>query len=480
MQFLLPFFYALLFIFLIYRMNFFAVGGISKKKLVGLFILKLLAGFALWGIYNFYYSSGDFNTYFSDSKILVRSILGTPHKHFSQAWNGNFGDVLYGNSRFIIIVNAIIQLFSFGNFFVHLIFFNFFSFIGLTALYKVFAKHFPQKKLALIIGIYFIPSVLFWSSGVLKEGLLIGALGLFIYFSDFGLLKKHSCKNGFYILFFFIALCFIKMYVAFILIPLIITNIIISKTSSKLIWVKYISVFSTLVVLASITVTIKPNYNPLLLLSDKQAKAISESKGGVFLESTKNFICIDYNLSNRILIKQADSTFKIKTGSAFLSWELDNMRDTTFVKYSSDSSNYKIVYTAVPANTVIKLKRLKPNLIDFVSNSPKAFYNVLMQPIIFQVKNWLQLIVSIENLFLLFSIFLTVLFFDKSILKNKEILLFCFLFTILLFVLIGLTTPAVGAIVRYKMPALPFLYAGLFMLIDENKLKKILTFKKNK
>ncbi|OFY85723.1 MAG: hypothetical protein A3F72_12290 [Bacteroidetes bacterium RIFCSPLOWO2_12_FULL_35_15] len=457
-------------------MNFFVIEGLSKNKITGLFVLKLIAGFSFLAIYKFYYSSGDFDTYFSDSKILVRSILGNEQEHFSEAWNGNFGDVLYGNARFIIIINAILQLFSFGNFFVHLIFFNFFSFIGLTALFKAFVKHFPHKKSALLLGIYFIPSVLFWSSGVLKEGLLMGSLGLFIYFSDFGLLKNYSLKNGFLAIFFFIAVCFIKTYIGFLLIPLIISNIIVSRTSAKLTGLKYGIVFLIIIFLAGIIALVKPDYNPLVLISDKQAKAISESKGGVFLESDKKFIWVDYNLRDSILIPQKDFTYKIKTGSSFLSWELDNMRDTTFVEHSTDTSNYKLDYSVVPANTIIELKRLKPNATDFLSNSPKSFYNVLIQPTVFQVKNWLQLIASIENLSLLFFIFLALFFYDRSIFKNKEILLFCFLFTLLLFVLIGITTPSVGGMVRYKMPALPFLYASLFLLIDMEKLKKALAF----
>lgn len=462
-------------------MNFFVVEGLSKKKLTGLFLLKLAAGFVLWAIYKFYYASGDSDTYFSDSKILVQSILGNHPARFSQAWNGNFGDVLFGNARFVIIVNAILQLFSFGNFFVHLIFFNFFSFIGLTALYKAFVNHFPKKKLALLLGIYFIPSVLFWSSGVLKEALLMGFLGLFIYFSDFGLRRKYSVKIGLLTVLFFIAVCFIKTYIAFIIIPLITANIIISRTSDKFIGLKYTAVFFIIIAITGIIAIVKPNYDPLVLIIDKQAKAISESKGGVFLESDKNFICVDYNLRDSILIPQKDSTFKIRSGSSFLSWKLDNMRDTAFIEHSTDTGTYKIDYTAVPANTIVELKRLKPTVSDLILNSPKAFYNVLILPGIFNVKNWLQLIACVENLYLLLFIFLALFFYDKSALQKKEILLFCFLFTLLLFVLIGTTTPSVGGMVRYKMPALPFLYVALFLLIDGDKLKKVFaSFKKNK
>jgi hypothetical protein len=40
--------------------------------------------------------------------------------------------------------------------------------------------------------------------------------------------------------------------------------------------------------------------------------------------------------------------------------------------------------------------------------------------------------------------------------SNRNLFLFCFFFIITFYALIGLTTPVMGAIVRYKAPLLPF------------------------
>ena len=49
-------------------------------------------------------------------------------------------------------------------------------------------------------------------------------------------------------------------------------------------------------------------------------------------------------------------------------------------------------------------------------------------------------------------------------------ILFCLSIVLLLFTLIGLITPIMGAIVRYKVPGLPFLLIFLLLLLDKEKL----------
>jgi len=50
----------------------------------------------------------------------------------------------------------------------------------------------------------------------------------------------------------------------------------------------------------------------------------------------------------------------------------------------------------------------------------------------------------------------------KQTIERKNIFWFCVFFVLILFTIIGLTTPVSGALVRYKIPALPFL--GIAML----------------
>ena len=57
-----------------------------------------------------------------------------------------------------------------------------------------------------------------------------------------------------------------------------------------------------------------------------------------------------------------------------------------------------------------------------------------------------------------------------------EYVLFCISFTFIQFLIIGETTPILGAIARYKVPALPFLLISFLFLLDKEKLVKRLPF----
>ena len=61
--------------------------------------------------------------------------------------------------------------------------------------------------------------------------------------------------------------------------------------------------------------------------------------------------------------------------------------------------------------------------------------------------------------------------------KHWNFILFCLSFTVILYCVIGLTTPITGAIVRYKIPAAPFLFMAVLLIFDSGKLPESLTKK---
>jgi hypothetical protein len=472
MQFLLPLIYALLFIFLILKMDFFIIPSIEKNKLVGLFVIKLAAAFLVGVIYTFYYSGGDFFTYFSDSSVLINNFVSDEHDQFS-VWTGSFegNSVLYG-AKMMIIINAVMQLFSVGNIYVHFVFFCFFSFIGFIALLKILTQHFPDKTNLVLL--FFIPSVLFWSSAPLKESITMGAAGVLIYLCDFGLKIKYTIINLFFITLLILLLAAVKIYILLALIPAFICNYIVSRSSNKF-WIpKFVLVLVPFYLIAMLLSNINPDSNILKQISDKQVKAISEAKGGVFLVNDKHFISLDYKKQASALLPQKDSTYKIKNGSSYLRWNLDNMSDTTFISNSNDSATYSILYKVVPANSIIHLKRLKPSIREYIAYSPIAFFNTLIHPTVFEIRSWLHFISALENIGICILILLSVFFFDRKVLKKKEIIFFCLTFSIIVYVIIGMTTPAIGAMVRYKTTAMLFLITACFLMIDQEKLKNSL------
>ncbi|MDF2437240.1 MAG: hypothetical protein K0Q95_1616 [Bacteroidota bacterium] len=473
MQFLLPLGYLIVFIFMILKLKFFNIASVSRTLLAGLFAIKLIAAAAVWLIYSYHYSgAGDFFTYFSDSSVLINKMFGKGNLNFSGAWHGSFDNSIIPGSKAIIICNAFLHVFSFGNFYVHAVFFVFFSFIGLVALLKAFLKHFPEKRFVLMVAIFFIPDVIFWGSAPLKESILIGLTGLMLYTTDFGLRKDFSKKEILSIVILLIAVAFIGLYVLLALAPFLLMNIFILKMAGRNIVLIYLTGVILFIGVISLAGTINPDYDILQRLSDKRTKAISEAKGGVFLQDDKRFICVAFDQRNSILTPLGDSLFVIKSGSSFISWPLENMSDTTFVTNSDETTVFRMLYYVTPAHSVIQMKKIDPYSLAFLKNIPMAFFSSVIHPTLFEVKSWFHLLAAVENLWIILIILLSIFFFDKAVLAKMEVVLFCLGFSFFVLVIVGLTTPAIGSLLRYRTPGLLFFVTAVVLMIDFNKLKK--------
>lgn len=128
------------------------------------------------------------------------------------------------------------------------------------------------------------------------------------------------------------------------------------------------------------------------------------------------------------------------------------------------------------AGSVTDANPLAPTLMGFVRNLPEALLNATLRPALTEVKNGLQLFAGIENTFIGFVILLAIGLYQPvtDAPKKKALVRFCLSFTFMLFALTGLTTPILGTLVRYRMPALPFLGIALLLLSDTERLVRII------
>lgn len=209
---------------------------------------------------------------------------------------------------------------------------------------------------------------------------------------------------------------------------------------------------------------INPKYDVLKIISTKQNNFINMAEGGLYLKQTKNEKVVYIPDENRaILIPIDEAHFKIKADSMFF-----------FHKVSeAQKSDEKTVYTAIfnqkKAGSLLNVKHLKPNLKSFAKETPKAFINTLFRPFLFESKSPLILLSGMEN-FLFIILLILVFFFKKRPSRtNVNLIYFSLTFALILVLFIGLTTPVMGSIVRYKAPALPFLFLSLFLLLDTKK-----------
>jgi hypothetical protein len=80
----------------------------------------------------------------------------------------------------------------------------------------------------------------------------------------------------------------------------------------------------------------------------------------------------------------------------------------------------------------------------------------------------------LENLLLFFLIIGAVFYGKKLDIKQVDFILSSLLFITVLFIIIGISTPIIGALVRYKIPGLPFLFMIFLLIIDTKKIPPLI------
>jgi hypothetical protein len=105
------------------------------------------------------------------------------------------------------------------------------------------------------------------------------------------------------------------------------------------------------------------------------------------------------------------------------------------------------------AFSMIKAPQFEPDIFSFLLHLPQALFNVLCLPFCFSTPVFALL--SVENIFLLATIIFGIRNFKWNI--STAMLSICILcFAISSLLIIGCTTPVLGAMVRYKAPFIPF------------------------
>lgn len=88
--------------------------------------------------------------------------------------------IVLGTNDFIVKIHAIFSFIPYSSYHSNAILFAFLSFIGLLLFYSFTLHYLPEKKWMLFISIMLLPSILLWTSGPLKESLLLFGLGLLL------------------------------------------------------------------------------------------------------------------------------------------------------------------------------------------------------------------------------------------------------------------------------------------------------------
>jgi hypothetical protein len=212
---------------------------------------------------------------------------------------------------------------------------------------------------------------------------------------------------------------------------------------------------------------IDPLHDPLKLLSIKQNEFVKSASGGTYLYND-SIVAVLRGDQHDALIKKGDSLYAIREGTPFYYMPANSNFTDSFPMTSHSEQVYKLYSDDPRAGSFMQTNLLQPNLKSFLSATPRALLRVLFRPFIREGKNPILLLPAIENLFFILLLFCA-LFFHRKIL-SPEIFGFCMVFSVALLLVMGLTTPVLGALVRYRIAAQPFLYFAILLCIDRDKL----------
>jgi hypothetical protein len=409
------------------RIDFFQINGIKKNHILFAFLSQVFAGYILYIIYSQYYTeryTADIFKYYDDSLVLYNTFFSNPLdffkiiigidcdsedyliNYFSEMnhWDTSYKNSLMDESRLLIRLNAILNIIGFKSYSFNLISFVFIGFLGKFLITKNLVKFYKSiNPIILFWGLILFPSLMLWSSGILKEPLIIFSIGLIL--QSFGVYNSKKMSSLILVFFGLLIIFKLKFYVFICFLPALISFLICQNWKIKPLKVITITSISLNILLVILS-TLKNSYNPLEILSNKQNDFIKLAE-----------------------IFNAGSSFKM-----------------------------------VP---------MDPNFNSFLSSIPLGVINGFFRPFPSDINKIIHALPLIENIFLyvLFIYLLYKLFSLKIKLETVYLntLLNSVFFISLLFVITGISTPVIGALVRYKLPGTIFMIITICIMHGQTK-----------
>ena len=234
--------YLVVFCWLLTKIKFIRDAGIGDKLIILLFLVRIIAGVVNGYINLYHYPDTDAAAFHLDGLIEYDLLIHHPKEFFTNIFtyhHQNAGlldisDSFWNNLRSDLIIKllAFFNIFSRGNFFINTLFYNFLIFFGSVSFYRIFIWLFPDKKIWLILILFALPSLIYFTSGIHKDGLVFLGLGIICY-NLFFLVKKEFSTPKFLWLLLGIAIIFLfRNFVLLTLVPAL-TSWIIAEKNKK-------------------------------------------------------------------------------------------------------------------------------------------------------------------------------------------------------------------------------------------------------
>jgi len=261
-----PLLLTLLFLWLIYRNRIFYFSTLPIYFTVSVFLLKVLLSFCYTYFHIRLYDGADTVGYYTDGMIIYQTVFENPLKYLMLTFGPNnleniplfiskeveaMGYWNDSSSYSIVRFYAFSNLISFGNIYAAGVLMAFLSTTGLLFLYKtisIISQNLSESIITKVI-LFAMPSVMFWSSGAHKEGLIITGLGFFFY-TIVALLEQKKYHARYFIILFISGwlVWYVRDFIFYMLIPGLITYAIVKLLKTNKIIVAFTIVYLLFIV----------------------------------------------------------------------------------------------------------------------------------------------------------------------------------------------------------------------------------------
>ncbi|MFD2248074.1 hypothetical protein [Pontibacter ruber] len=371
-------------------------------------VFKLSCGVLLGLLYQYHYGAGDTLTYFNGSlqltalarqdsgaylRLLLFNDFGSEALRASLPFT-SFPD--FSNSFFIIKIISLLNLLTGSSYYLNALYFSLFSFWGSAKLAAILSKYYPEARAAAIIAFLFFPSIIFWGSGLLKDGIMMGSMCWLVAFAlELG--KGQPVKPITLILLPFMLYIFVRMklFLAAVLLPVLLAYLLIRWLA------KYKPAFRKVGVQVMV----------LLMMTVLAGAALTQ-------------IGVIYNLD--------------------------------FI-FEQVVKNHEVLLAQSLHGPHISLDNLEPTFASMLRHASEAFLSSIYRPFVWESRQSLYLLTGAENLLLLVLTVLSIASFVNGKYKVSLFYVALLIYILVAATMIGLSTPNFGSLSRYRIAFLPFL-----------------------
>jgi len=404
------------------------------------FGLKIFGGIFVGLIYQYYYHGGDTFNYWNHTTIINSSLqdsFSTWLKLITASADKYDPDIFPYAARmqwytsrpdyFVPQVGAFIGLFTLTTYLPTTVIYSALSFIGIWKMFIVFTKLYPRLTKQMAFAFLFVPSVIFWGSGFMKDTITFSCIGWVTHFFYLVFYEnKKVAANSIGALFFLYIIFVIKSYIVMAFLP------------AALLWgvglLSYKIKNARLIIVARYFLYATAIVGLILVGGSLQAELFGEYK--VESIAYKSFVTRDY-------------LYRVST--------------------EQEGSGYT-------------LGDMDPTLLGMLEKAPAGVNVTLFRPYPWEARKPIVMLSALEALF--FLVFTIAVIFRNNPIRvvqrilADETLQFCLIFTLVFAFAVGISTSNFGSLSRYKIPCMPFYTAFLFIIFNPPKEELVLRTKK--